>query len=304
MTNILWNCGGCMAKKNKKTEEQCCRTVIHMSDFCRYHYKNKIYDIFYLHKKRILDYKKLNIDIKKINLEIKKTKSHFVIDDIIDNISKKIKSNTEELNKSHMFSLIGLNQSWDIVPPLFRICLGKNWWNITTIINHFTQQLNESKMENAYPAYPSNPFNRMVIPVDELLKLKQRIIHLDIKINIAFKIFLQGTNADFKIFYEEATNNFDGHSKSIINYFNQKLRYKLINCTDSQNSFMGFWTKKYTPKSIFEIIFEEWKNTPYQIYSDMHGGIDDNPRKFYLYTKLQMLKSENWYLGDMLTKFK
>jgi len=177
--------------------------------------------------------------------------------------SKLIKS-IEELDKHYKHCLLYIMDSWNEV----------NKWDINIIINHYTTQLNSSNMENPFPIYPSDPFTRTPITKEDIQNIIKKIKQISLNVNLTLKIFLLSKKTD--LFYNEAIISQTGHSSSLLELFDTKMRYKLINNKDSQELYTGYWIQKSAKLSTFEKLYNLIKKIPIYLI-DLNNFIYDNP---------------------------
>ena len=123
------------------------------------------------------------------------------------------------------------------------------------------------------------------------MELKNRIKILKLKIPICLKIFLKSYNLD--TCYCQSQKKYDRHSHGILDIFNDKLRFKLINNKDSQDSYIGYWTFRNKKLSKFEKLYYLWYDMPFQIFDEYMGFIYDNPIKILLQYKLSIIEEEH-----------
>lgn len=265
-------CMGLNKTKNKICGNKC------SNNFCKKH-KNNIYEKKNLNKIRLCDIKKKNINIKKLKKDYTDLKNKIIIKKITQKLINVIEYNNNFMNNEHSYSLLS-ESNWKDINIYDRIYLSNDWWYINDIINHIVSQLNNSRMENSYPILPFNPFNRILLSYNEILILKKHIIEHNIKINIILATLL---NLEKKILCEiinEAKKN-NNYSKKFHEILKNKFRYKIINELNSQECFTGFWTYKKEEYSLFEVLYNEWKNiSPYTIYNNEYI---ENPEKKELY---------------------
>jgi len=296
--NVDWNNDQCMAQKNVKIKRRCHRKKRAGTDFCHYHNKSKKYYSTCLKKLRRKDLKEYNISTRKLNHSIKTELAVKNIKNIVSNLKIKLDKHTDKLNKENNHCLLGLYESWNDINYINRIELGSTWWDVYTIMFHFSQQINSVKMENPYPIYPSNPFNRKPIPVKDIIKLRDRIKLLEISINIALRFFLSQPIEKIQGYYDEAYKNEDCCSFQLLTDLYKSFRYRLINFKNSQNCFIGYWDYTKSHKSIFEVLYDELQNAPFQIYSLVHNAILPNPRREYLEARIDSLPKNTWTVND------
>jgi len=181
------------------------------------------------------------------------------IDIIINKFKKVYKEKISELNDKYEYCLLGLNNSWDDIPFYYWIYIDKMWWDIRTLNNTFTSQLNQTELENPYPIYLENPFTRNKISIDEISKIKyhnnvlKKYVNLDVHISLEKFIDLSKKILDN---IHRTTNQYDTACK-IIKQFSKTLRFKTINYKDSQGRYCGYWVDKKEPLSTFETYYRK-----------------------------------------------
>ena len=145
------NDGQCMSfvlNKNDKSKRRCEKRCKN-SDFCFVHLKKKqYYEI-------LLENVNDNINNKNDNI------------DMFTNIEDKISF----LNNNYSHTLMQLCDSWNDVNISDWIIVDDEYWDINILVNVITYQLNNSTMENPYPTFPNNPFNRKLFTVESLFKM-------------------------------------------------------------------------------------------------------------------------------------
>lgn len=92
----------------------------------------------------------------------------------------------------------------------------------------------------------------------------------------------------------EANTSHDRYSSTLLKSLNEKLRFMLINARNSQNAFTGYWVSRNNKKTVFEELYDEWLDTPYQLISPVNYDILDNPQKDFLYTVLISTPPTEW----------
>ena len=258
------------------------------SDFCAHHHK---YNDKILNDIRKETIKKLKIHIKKINKEVQE-----VIKEQHINLYVDIIVNTPELDKKYKHNLFNLYVSWDEINLSQRIIIDNEVWVVNLLINHLTNQLNHSNMENPYPIFPSNPFTRKLFSISDLLTLKKRIISLNIKINMSLKILLNQTEKILTMFYDEAIANSNNFSSSLIDTLQKHLRFMLLHEKNSQSSYIGIWVPQTFPLTTFEKFYKQFMNIPYQIIVD--NDIYDNPYREILQKEFELFPFEDYDIFD------
>ena len=119
--------------------------------------------------------------------------------------------------------------------------------------------------------------------MEEFLEIRNHIKKLKIKVDIVLKVFLNYLKENKII------------EVDFVKIFEEKLRYMVVNITDSHNCFTGHWVKKDTQKTDFENLYKEWNNiSPYSyIFNGFNTSIVNNPQKKYFEDILKTCKIED-----------
>ena len=277
-----WNNGYCMSTVTKRR----CLLKNKKGDSCTKHYINFNYNPETLNKIRMNDLKLLG-DQSIINTaldEFKQKPLFQKMDDVINDYNK-------QLNTKYDHTLLGIYNTWDEIPPIYHIMIDCELWDIRIMVDNISQGLNSCNMENPFPTYPRNPFTRAPLHPETIKKIKDKIIHLKLPINIATKVFLSLPDKSINILYKEALVRSPNVSESLLAVLYKALRFRLTNNRDSQENYIGIWTKCSSPLSDFEILITEWKNVPYQIYDN--NAIMINPYKIYLTDVIDSMPDED-----------
>lgn len=291
-----WNEHKCMSSKNIKSDERCHQTKIYNSDFCKYHVKSRNYNNILLNnirKNNLNNLNNLNINIRKITFELKKMSTQVILNEIINNIKHKINNSTNTLNNEHVYKLMSLKDNWDIVPYFNRINISDGWWDIQILINHITSQLNKSEMENPYPVYPSSPFTRVQYTINDVYKIRDLTMKLNIPINIALKYFLLAPHNKHKKFNCESRYTFTNFSDTLLNYFRNHMRFRLMNNKNSQSCFTGVWVNNNEGKNYFENLYERLNCTQIEVYLPGMGYAINGDRELIL-TLMDSIDEDDW----------
>lgn len=248
---MSWCDGKCMSKKNNALGKCCCKSILRQ-DFCKHHIEKHQYDENVILSKR-----------DKIN---KKQIINDCIDKFIGFFDAKLKEKKCDLDDNHLHGLFGISFSWNEVPFVYWIYLDSTWWDIRTLLGTLAFQLNQSEYEKPFPTYPENPFTRKLFDVNDLIILRSHIkklrkSNIDINVNMAVDIFLSCGRHKLKKFC--AITDKYNMSMQIITEFFDTLRYKIINYTNSQGCYCGYWVKKDEPQSLFEKNYEKFKTLYY-----------------------------------------
>jgi len=289
----------CMAATKSHTR---CKNRISDGDFCRLHSKTKEYHVptlLIIQKNDILDN-----DIKQQNIStnIKNIFNAKLVEQLVDKLNNNYKIQTSKLDDISSHTLLGIYNSWSDVPLEKRIYIDNNWWDIDILIDHISQALNNSCLENPFPRFPYNPFNRNFLSIDDIIKIKNRIKFINEKINITLKIFINMSKHILIKCRSESIDNKDRFSLTLLTKLQSCLRYKIINFRDSQNCLTGYWVAKKIAYSKFELLYNVWKQTPYQMYDPYFNEIIENPDKELIRHKLNNMDRETWSIDNDPTR--
>jgi hypothetical protein len=252
-----------------------CKKKKEILNFCSDHYKEKKYHIMTLNKMLGIT----NGELKKINNELQILKKFKNVEKIYESINKRNKI----LDEKYGHNLLGLYSSWSEINIENQIKLDDDYWDLDIIIHHIAEQINNSSLENAFPLYPSNPFNRKLFSVNSLINLNCRIKLLNKPINIATSIFLNSSEKVLKKSYYEATKkiaykNDDKKNDNIMYLLSRNLRFKIVNNKNSQNLYTGIWVNKNEEENIFEKLYYFYKEIPFYLYP-LNSNPIENPQK-------------------------
>lgn len=281
--------GRCMASLKNDPEKTCSRKTKLNSDFCGYHSKQRAYNEKALTDIRNTDMKRYKITKKMISDVMRDVK----LNQIVNGLKTDLDSSTKRLDSEYAHMLMDIKDGWRDVPIFHRILLSDGWWDITVLINHFTNQLNQSNMENPYPIYPSSPFTRLLYSVDDVNKVKQRIIDVRMKVNVALKVFLTA-NDQLDIFRNEAVTDPNMFSSSLLQQLSSSLRYRMMNSLNSQGQFTGHWIRQSRPKDTFERLYDTYSKMSPEVYDHFTGYYVRNYNRDYYYDMLTTSKCLNW----------
>lgn len=266
----------CMSHlNNQHPDQQCTRDAIKNRDFCKYHLRSHIY---------MKDVKNNNVSNWKVKWCVIK---------LINKLNKSV----EVLDKKYDYCLLGMQNSWKDVPFIYWFKLRKDWWDIRFLVNTFTIQLNQSELEEPFAVYPTNPFTRQPLTVNELMTIRNKIIEIKLQVNNSLKIFLNSPKKLLAECYRIFMKNRYNASQKIISILNKKLRFKMVNCKNSQSDYCGVWVNKTQKRTPFEQIYHMFKLTPLQIVNINHSTNDirilNNPEKIRLARLLSKFKVDN-----------
>lgn len=259
----------CLSFVTMKTSKkrQCNNNRLHNSDFCYIHNKKKLYyDESSNHS--------TNHSINNSETETLKSDNNENIDILSTLSTLHTLDRNKYLDENYKYTLMCIYESWEQVEFSKQIFLDNEYWSIDILINNITFQLNNSNMENPYPIYPNNPFNRKPFHPNILMEIKKRLLVLNIPVNITLKLFLNCSHEVLNKCYDSISIH-DGFSSYLLDMFHRHFRFMIINNKNSQDCYVGLWTKKDTVLSNFEILYNKYKNMPYQIID--YGYIINNP---------------------------
>jgi len=217
-----------------------------------------------------------------------------MLNQIISELKADVMNSTTCLDSEYEYMLMDIKDGWKDVPIFHRIFLSDGWWDITILINHITNQLNQSNMENPYPIYPSSPFTRSLYTVDDIRKIRQRITDVDMKVNVALKIFLTSDDDQLEKFYDEAITDPNMFSSSLLQQLKSSLRYRMMNSLNSQGQFTGHWIRQNKPKDGFERMYDTYSKMSPEIYDPFTGYYARNYNRDYYYDMLTSSKCLTW----------
>lgn len=258
-----WNDGFCMAHdKNKRCRKKICKDL----DFCKSHVNEHLYDSQHLQM------------IKNINHSLiqqyEKFKEDLIIEKVIMQLNKEYKQAINLLNEKYLTGLLNIYDSWEVIPIIYWIKIDNMWWDIRILVSTLSAGLNQSELENPFPIYPSNPYNRNLISPLDLKKINRHIKNIGLKINIALRIFL---NLSMKYLNQCHDASMANRANLIIDIFSRKLRFKLVNYKNSQDLYCGYWVKKKEKKSSFERLYNIIRTTPFYCSEGMSlDGMSDH----------------------------
>lgn len=225
--------GICVSCKNTKLNIRCPRKTKNNSLYCGYHKTAK----------------KLYINLN--NFSQKEINKLLIIQKkIISNKIYKLFNNYyyQYLDKKYKDYLITGDTSWNDISVQYRFKFNKSeLWDIRFLIEHFSKQLNYSSYSKPSPQLPNNPFTRHIYSADNL---------------IFFHNYIKKHNYNIPIILQLLLENNIYQKNDIINIFNTKLRFQIINELDSQDNYIGTWIDKNIEKTDFEQLYDEWDNIP------------------------------------------
>jgi len=275
--NNQWNNNYCMSML-KTGNRKCMIRAKEGYDFCSKHLDKSIYSDDLLNVIKTRDVNSFKIDMQKLSQEINAQSTNKKTNEITNIIYDYY----GYLNDNFSHNLFDLYDSWNDVSPIYHIIVHNSVWDVRMLINHISQQLNNSNLENPYPTYPNNPFTRIKFTPIELIQIKNKAIELKLSVNIAFNLLMKQSEQVLIRIMNDAMKNKNGFSSKLLILFDKFLRFRYVNCKNSQELYLGLWCAKTEPYNHFEKIYQILKEIPYQIYDHrMHMIIPNPQRKRY-----------------------
>lgn len=210
---------------------------------------------------------------------------------------------TDTLNQQYSHMLICGEDDWTEIPfsHRFRICEPLDeWWSAPALLSHITQQLNHADMNGPVITYPCSPFTRRPYDPVTLHRLKSKCKQLGLEIHPSVQFLLKSNrkskfmlNKIFTKLVKYGDNEFNSREimRSLRAWFEESLRYRLLNRKDSQNNYLGVWVPKKSSKTSFEVLFHFYDGI-YPFVMNEDGYRTPNPIKAYMRTLLNDLKKE------------
>ena len=263
-------------KNNKEPYIKCNRNSLENNDFCGLHNKSRIY---FKHKviPKIKNPDELTKKIKKISInrnQFYNKKLYKIYDKLYYENLMCIYDTFQEISLNYLVYID--NKVWDI-----RL-LSENWGNLLT----------SSEMQNSSPIFPSNPFTRKNLSLEDINNVIQCMKSNNIKLYSPLKYLFLNVNKILNINLSNSFNTNSELSKKIIDLLNEQFRFRLLNKKDSQDNYIGIWVNKNEIKSDFEIFYEYYDSIPIQI-QDIYGLIFDNFEKIHTKKLLDNYPKEN-----------
>ena len=281
----------CIAYKNKKSNCQCTNKVTKNGFVCGIHKKSNTIinnnQAFHLYWNNL----KFNNNQKN---KLEKFTRFFYGSKISYNLSiylRKWLNKYKYLDSHFDYCLLGGEDSWKDIPAHRRFFIDESstWWDLSFLLNHMIQQLNQCSMGSSYPVFPSDPFTRQKYSIELIKKIKKRIDYLKWIVPNVLQIFLSATPKKLKSF---------DNSNKIRKYFDIKLRYKMINQTDSQSNYIGIWVDKFNNLDNFELLYMKYiKMSPY-IYQSHR--IINNTNRINIKKKMDLIKNDYTNLTQII----
>jgi len=184
--------------------------------------------------------------------------------------------------------------------PRAEICLfDGSCYNIHFLLNHITHSLNSCYMEKPCPKFPRSPYNRVEFTYNELMKVKNLCYIYRIKLHPPAHLFFMALN--------ENTYDYLKNGDNLLDFMMTNLRYMMINMTDSQNNFMGYWVKKNKKKTEFERVYNKFIIIPPYITSDgllIRNNLWEKTRKKLLSMEKTIINICDTRNGEVLINLK
>lgn len=260
-------------KNNKEPFKQCNRSNLKDDVFCGLHNKSRIY----YQNKVISKFKNSDKVTKKIKIIIKKRNQFY---------NKKL---YKIYDKLYYENLMCIYDSFQEVPLNYLVYIDNKIWDIRLLIENWGNLLTSSEMQNSSPIFPSNPFTRKNLSIEDIKNVIECVKSNNIKLYSPLKYLFLNLN---KINLFDSFNTNSELSKKIIELLNEKFRFRLLNKKDSQDNYIGLWVYKNEIKSDFEIFYEYYDSIPIQV-QDIYGQIFDNYEKIHTKKLLDNYPKEN-----------
>lgn len=194
-------------------------------------------------------------------------------------LKSKVPSTIEQLNRyldeNFHHHLMYIKDSWSEVKHKIRLDSGGRecWWDLELLLLDFAEKLNYSCMSNPSPQWPSNPFNRIPFERSQLILLGKQIKELKIPLNYTVIELFK---------YLETSRRCYSFTKHFIAYLDQHYRFRLINCKDSQDNYIGYWVKKSEPMTLFERRYHDLTQiAPYEADFNHDRMVEREEYRFY-----------------------
>lgn len=265
----------------KSTQTRCHYKCLPHSDFCGKHQKT-----------HILVNQQQDVNVPE---PLKDDTNDTYLKKIVNTMNVTLQEFIQKLNDESQHTLFGLETDWNNIPKIYIYRLDNQWWDIRSLIQVFTGQLNRSDMERAYPIYPENPFTRKRIEPKELIKLRVRVEEINkntnnsVDVNETLKILCSISLIKLNCIYVQDDYN---SVLSIINLFEKQMRYKLIKYINSQGNYCGYWVDKNTELTQFEKCLYKYRQS-FVIVEGMLMPIRTR-RLLYLQQELDNLPDEEY----------
>jgi hypothetical protein len=241
-----------------------------------------------LHKKYI----KKKIDMK----IIKKNKNKFnKLKNKLNNLYKKY---IKIIDKYNYENLMSIYESFSEIPLEHLVFIDNKIWDITLLIDLWANSLCSTEMQNSSPVFPSNPFTRKNINLEDVRNIIFCLNCNKIKIYSPLKYLLLNFN---RVLDKNDVNyNTDCKlKKKITNLLEEQFRFRLLNIKNSQDSYIGIWVDKYFTQSDFEVFFDYYDKLPIQT-QNTYGEIIDNYEKIQIKNLLDNYPLDNYNINDYL----
>ena len=288
MISIIHSCNiqhvinKCIAFRNKNSKQVCSRKTILHGDYCGYHRKKKKASLKNVIKHRILKHV-AGLKIYNWWKNVKHVQNAF-------------------LDRNFIEYLIMGESSWSEIPFRYQFQISSNqWWDIRFLTKHFAQLLNHNDMITPSPSFPRNPFTRELFSPSELNAYFVRVTRIQLPVNIALKKFKASPYKNWYKCLKRTSAKKKTHNQiitqKIVSFLTKSMRYKLINQSNSECSFVGHWVIRNRPLSVFEKTYRDWIKAPIYV-KDPSGVLIFNPDKDFCWMKLWQIEEEFWSVDD------
>jgi hypothetical protein len=155
--------------------------------------------------------------------------------------------------------LIECVDSWDEVSEEYHFITSGNYcFDIRSLITMISMQLNVSEYGGPRSKWPYNCYNRIPFFRHELINIANYIKKENLSINIALYYFLSNLLINQELFSDDNISIYKNNPILLVQILLNDLRFKIINQTDSQENYTGYWVKKDIPLTEFEKARNIW----------------------------------------------
>ena len=213
------------------------------------------------------------------------------------NISNKINSNKKLsryyflLDKFYYENLFSILESFNEIDKKNIIIIDNKPWDINLLLDSWGNLLCSTEMQNPLPIFPSNPFTKKNISINDFKNILNIIKLNKIKVYKPLKYLFINYEKIFN-YKIDSYNTSKLLSQHLINIINEKYRFQLLNIKNSQDCYIGRWVDKNYILSDFEVFFDYYDKIPIQI-QNLFGHIYDDPEKIHIKNLLDNYPKEN-----------
>lgn len=173
--------------------------------------------------------------------------------------------NLNKEGKTSIFNKLCQNEQdisgdeWKDISEWKKFMTGQKYcYDLFTLINLITDQLNAVKNSNPYPTYPKDAYTNKILTKDDLTNLRRIIQDNYIGVSKPLELFLNTPG----LWKDTLKDNeyFEWRNKCTVE-FEKSLRYVRINKMKSSNLIDGYWDIKATPRTTLETLIYEYLST-------------------------------------------